>query len=260
MARFSFVCVCAFLLVGELPAAETKSPIGRSVGEFTLKDYRGKSHSLSDYKESRLVVVAILGTECPLAKLYAPRLQALHEKYRERGVTFLGINANRQDSITEIAAYARDHNIKFPVLKDLGNKVADQLHAVRTPEVFVLDDKRVIRYWGRIDDQYGIGYIRDKPKRNDLAVALDQLLAGKKVSRPLTKAVGCFIGRVHQPNPRSDVTYAGQIAGILQKHCVDCHRPGEIAPFSLTKYEEVAGWAETIAEVIEDRRMPPLAR
>ena len=257
MARIFCVCVCALLLVGKLSAAETKSPIGRAVGEFTLKDYRGKSHSLSDYKDSRLVVIAILGTECPLAKLYAPRLQTLHEKYHDSGVTFLGINANRQDSLSEISAYARDHKIKFPVLKDLGNKVADQLQAVRTPEVFVLDEKRVIRYWGRIDDQYCVGYLRDAPKRNDLVAALDQLLAGMKVSQPLTKSVGCFIGRVHRPNPKSDVTYAGQIAGILQKHCVECHRPGEIAPFSLTQYEEVAGWAETIVEVIEDRRMPP---
>lgn len=257
MAHQSVLVVCALLLGSQLSAAESQSPVGRTVAEFTLNDYRGKSHALSDYKQSNLVVIAILGTECPLAKLYAPRLAQLHAKYKDRGVAFLGINANRQDSVTEIAAHARVHQLQFPILKDLGNKVVDKLGAQRTPEVFILDEKRIIRYWGRIDDQYGVGYIRDEPKRNDLALAIDELLADKRVSRPLTKAVGCHIGRVRQPKSNAEVTYAGQIAGILQKHCVECHRPGEIAPFSLTDYDEVVGWADMIAEVIDENRMPP---
>ncbi|MBT4865414.1 MAG: redoxin domain-containing protein [Planctomycetaceae bacterium] len=257
MFHKAVLVACALSLGSQLSAAEPQSPIGRTVTEFTLNDYRGKSHALADFKDEKLVVVAVLGTECPLAKLYAPRLAQLHAKYKDRGVAFLGINANRQDSVTEIAAHARVHKIQFPVLKDLGNKVVDKLGAKRTPEVFILDEKRTIRYWGRIDDQYGVGYIRDDPKRNDLAVAIDELLADKPVSQALTEAVGCHIGRVRQPKPNAEVTYAGQIAGILQKHCVVCHRPGEIAPFSLTDYDEVVGWGEMIAEVIEEQRMPP---
>ncbi len=257
MFHKSALVVCTMFLGSQLAAAEPQSPIGRTVTEFTLNDYRGKSHALADYKQSKLVVVAVLGTECPLAKLYAPRLAQLHAKYKDHGVAFLGINANRQDSVTEIAAHARIHKIQFPVLKDLGNKVVDQLGAKRTPEVFILDEKRAIRYWGRIDDQYGVGYIRDEPKRNDLALAIDELLAGKPVSQSLTEAVGCHIGRVRRPKPDAEVTYAGQIAGILQKHCVACHRPGEIAPFALTDYDEVVGWGEMIAEVINENRMPP---
>src|SRR5206468_1459570 len=76
--------------------------------------------------------------------------------------------------------------------------VADQFGAVRTPEVFVLDSKRIIRYWGRIDDQYGVGYTRPKPGRRDLATALEELLDGKTVSTPVTEASGCFIGRVRK--------------------------------------------------------------
>lgn len=114
---YSLVSLAALPATAEEPA----SPLGNKVADFTLKDYRGKTHSLADYKEKQLVIVAFLGTECPLAKLYAPRLQALHEKY-QADVAFLGINANRQDSITEIAAHARRHNVAFPVLKDLGNE------------------------------------------------------------------------------------------------------------------------------------------
>ena len=175
--------------------AEKSSPVGRPVAEFSLKDYRGKTHKLSDYADQKLLVIVYLGTECPLAKLYAPRLAGLYEKYKGQGVGFLGINANRQDSLTEIAAHARIHELKFPVLKDLGNEVADRMGAVRTPEVFVLDQDRTVRYHGRIDDQYGVGYIREKVTREDLAIALDELLAGKAVSRAGNRSRGLF----HRP-------------------------------------------------------------
>ncbi len=73
----------------------------------------------------------------------------------------------------------------------------------------------------------------------------------------MTEVEGCFIGRVRAPVASSDVTYCLQIARILQTHCVECHRPGEIGPFSLTDYEEVVGWADTMLEVIDNGRMPP---
>jgi hypothetical protein len=74
---------------------------------------------------------------------------------------------------------------------------------------------------------------------------------------PETEAVGCYIGRSREPNAASAVTYSKHVARILQDRCVECHRAGEIAPFALTDYEEVAGWADTIAEVVRDERMPP---
>jgi len=248
----------ALLAPGTASAAETKAtPLGREVKNFTLQDFRGKPHALSDYRDSKVVVLAFLGTECPLAKLYAARLSRLAEEYEKSGVTVLGINANCQDSITEIAAFARIHRIDFPLLKDVGNRLADQLGAVRTPEVFVLDEERAVRYWGRIDDQYGIGYVKEAPQRRDLAEALDDVLAGKKVRVPVTEVAGCHIGRVPEADAASEVTYGNQISRILQKHCVECHREGEIAPFALTEYDEVAGWARMIKEVVQQQRMPP---
>ncbi len=235
--------------------------IGTRVENFTLQDFRGKSHSLADFAGSKLVVVAVLGTECPLCKLYGPRLAEMAAELGPKGVAFVGLDANRQDSITEMAAYARIHKIEFPLLKDLGNAVVDQLGAQRTPEVFVLDQDRVVRYRGRIDDQYGFqsgaGYSRPKVTRRDLADAIEQLLAGKPVSQPTTEAVGCLIGRVRQPKAASEVTYSNQIARLFQKRCVECHRPGQIGPFAMTNYDEVVGWAEMIDEVVREQRMPP---
>lgn len=250
------VAVAAAIL-GPLPPPGFARAAGTPVAGFTLEDVRGKQHSLDDLAGQQLVVIAFLGTECPLAKLYGPRLARLHQAYGPRGVAFVAINSNGHDSLAEIAASARTHGLEFPVLKDPGNQVADQFGATRTPEVFVLDRDRVIRYSGRIDDQYGVGYVREKPGRNELADALDELLAGKSVTRPRVDPVGCLIGRVRKPEAGAVVTYSNRIAHILGDRCVECHRGGDIAPFALTTYDEAAGWAEMIAEVVRDQRMPP---
>jgi peroxiredoxin len=255
--RLPFVAAIQILTISILTIFAVPVRAADSIESFTLKDYRGKTHSLKDFQDKQIVVLAFIGTECPLVKLYGPRLQKLQDKYGERGVAIIGINSNTQDSITEIASYARKHDLAFPILKDLGNKIADQIGAERTPEVFLLDKSRTVRYHGRIDDQYGVGSVRDNAEKHDLANAIEEVLAGKPVSQPKTDVVGCHIGRIRTPDKNPTVTYSKQISRILQKRCVDCHRAGEIAPFALTDYDEVVGWSEMIAEVVEDQRMPP---
>ncbi len=238
-----------------------ESAANSQIPDFALQDFRGKWVRLSDHRDAKLVVVFFMGTECPLAKLYGPRMQGLAQKYGPKGVAFVGICSNVQDSIAELAAYARDHQVTFPLLKDRSNHVADLFGAKRTPEVFVLDDTRRVRYRGRIDGQFtfgsGVGLSQPAPKRNDLAEALDELLAGNEVSVPITEVRGCLIGRAKEPKADSPVTYSNQIARLFQQRCVQCHREGQIAPFALTDYEEAAAWGEMIAEVVRDQRMPP---
>ena len=235
--------------------AETR--VGNRVEDFTLHDHLGAKHSLGDWQNKKAVVVAFLGVECPVARQYGSRLAELAAKFGPKEVAFVGINANQQDSLAEIANYAREYEIDFPILKDAGNAVADQWGAQRTPEVFVVDAKRVIRYWGRIDDQYGVGYARAAATRNFVADALDDLLADRAVREPAQEPVGCYIGRVQRNAPMGAVTYTKHVAAILHQRCVGCHRPGEVAPFPLVVYDEVVGWAETIREVIAEGRMPP---
>ena len=128
-----FRVVCCFLPFALTNAAladesqATTTSLGRKIDGFILRDYRGKQHSLSDYAKSKLVVIAVTGTDCPLVKLYGPRLQQLAKKYESKNVAFLGLNANQQDSVTAVAAYARLHKITFPILKDPGNVLADKL-------------------------------------------------------------------------------------------------------------------------------------
>jgi peroxiredoxin/mono/diheme cytochrome c family protein len=264
MAKTVLACwaILALLAGGSLAAAGETSPIGKKVENFSARDFRGKETSLKDFADSKAIVVVFLGTECPQAKLYAPRLVQMAAEFKDRGVAFIAIDSNQQDSVTELGHYAQEHKIEFPLLKDTGNAIADQLGAVRTPEAFVLDGGRVVRYWGRIDDQYGffdkgVAYQADAPKRRDLAVALDEVLSGKAVSAPSIASQGCRIGRVRKPDATAEVTYTKHIAAVFNQNCVYCHRPGQIAPFSLTSYEDAAGWAEMIREVVGEQRMPP---
>jgi peroxiredoxin/mono/diheme cytochrome c family protein len=240
--------------------AETAAAVSVDASvDFTLKDFHGRDFRLSDHADRKAVVLIFLGTECPLVRLYAAKLPALAVELESLGAMVVGINSNRQDSLTEIAAFARQFDLQFPLLRDPGNQLADRINAQRTPEVFVLGPgtDRKVMYHGRIDDQYGIGYTRKSADHRYLIDAVQAITKGERPVESFVAAEGCLIGRVRSAKGDSSVTYSSHIAGILNRHCVQCHREGEIAPFQLTQYDEVVGWAETIREVVRDSRMPP---
>jgi peroxiredoxin len=232
------------------------------------RDYQFNSTSVTGHKViiekksgTKLTVVCFLGTECPMARLYGPRLSELSDEFKSDNVRIIGVNSNRQDSMAEVRAYVDELSVSFPVINDRGNVIADRYGATRTPEVFLLDERLQLQYHGRIDDQYAPGISRAAPTQQDLRVAIEQLLAGKPVSTAETTALGCFIGKVRGRSPyqfvKNDITYSRHVARVLQKHCLECHRAGEIGPFAMNSYDEVAGWADTMLETIDNGRMPP---
>jgi len=208
--------------------------------------------------QSKLTVVCFLGAECPLARLYGPRLNELAEQWKEKGVRFVGVSSNLQDSMDDIRQYVKRYKIGFPMTKDYGNKVADQFDAERTPEVFVVDEQLNVRYRGRIDNQYLPGQSRTTATQHDLRDAIAAVLEGKPVISDKTDAPGCIIGREKAVEEvTTDLTFTKHVAGVLNRNCVECHRSGEIGPFSLTDYDEVIGWSYMMLETIDDGRMPP---
>jgi peroxiredoxin/mono/diheme cytochrome c family protein len=250
-----FVALVTLGMVVVAPASA--HGVEQAIASFKLHDYQGKEWALADFARAKVIVVAFLGTDCPLANRYADRLAELAKEYGPRNVAFLAIDSNQQDSLVQMAHMAKIHRMDFPFLKDPGNVIADRFGAKRTPEICVLDADRKIRYRGRVDDQFGIGYARPAPKERDLVRALDELLASKPITRPETELSGCFIGRVQREAPHGDITYTKHIARLLQARCVICHREGGMGPFALTSYKDAAAWAETIGEVVHSRRMPP---
>ncbi len=225
--------------------------------DFSLAATNGTTLSFSTDPAVRFHVVCFLGTECPLARVYGPRLERMANEYASKGVQFLGINSNVQDSMDDLKEYVKEHGISFAIGKDYDRTVALQSGATRTPEVFVVDAAGVIRYQGRIDDQYKPGIARTEAKVHDLRNAIDELLAGKQVSRPDVKAVGCLIALPRKETIDSDITFCNQVLRILQKNCIECHRDGQIGPFALDDYDEVVGWGDMSVEVIDEGRMPP---
>ncbi len=238
------------------PKDKGESGVGRRVPHFVLPDAAGKLVGSDDFKDKKLVVVAFLGTKCPIGNAYIPTLNELQKSYADKDVQIVGINSVPGDNAETIARHVKDFAVSFPVLIDGKQSVASVFGARRTPEVFVLDGRQVVRYRGRIDDRIGYDYRRDEARRHDLREALDELLADKKVSVTETEAIGCLITPL-AARKKGAVTYAEHVAPILRKHCVDCHHPGTAAPFSLMNYDDAFNWSSMIREVAVQRRMPP---
>ena len=162
------------------------------VENFKLKDYNGKEHQLTDFRDSKAIVIMFIATQCPVSNAYNERMEKLYKDYKEKGITFIGINSNKQESAEEVKEHAQEHNLDFVILKDPNNIIADKFDASVTPEVYVLNKDFDVLYHGRIDDSRR----EDDVKNKDLRKALDEILDGKKVETTQTKAFGCTIKRV----------------------------------------------------------------
>ena len=169
-------------------------PIGSPAPAFTLTAIDGKTFSLAEAtKTHKAVVVMFIATKCPYSNAYNDRMRDLAAAYAKDGVLFVGINSNKTEPTEEVVEHAKQHGLTFPILKDPGNKVADQYDARHTPEVFVVDPSGVLRYHGRIDENYEDA---SKVTSPDLRNALDALLSNKPIAKAETKAFGCSIKRV----------------------------------------------------------------
>jgi len=256
------VPACYLLLAGWLaaaaaPVSAASVPLGSSVPTLHFTDIRSLPRSLDDLGRPRATVLVFTTTGCPLVQRYLPRLEALSRRHATNGVQFAAVNVGPDDTIADMALQALEHRVTFPFVKDTDGSVVRALGVRRTPEVVVLDDGRRLRYRGRIDDQHRLGGAKPAAAREDLALALEDLLAGRELRVRETPVDGCAITLPAPPAARSDLTYARDIAPILNRHCVECHRPGTEAPFVLTSYEKVAAKAAAIADAVADGQMPP---
>jgi peroxiredoxin len=175
-------------------AADLPAPpaVGTMIDDFTLPDADGASHSLASLKGKNGTVVIFIATKCPVSNAYNDRMEKVFEDYKAKGVNVIGINANNTEPAAEVKSHAAEKGLKFTILKDDGNKIADRLGATRTPEVYLLDAKGKLAYHGRIDNSQKAEGITS----NDLREALDAVIAGKAVTKTDGAAFGCSIKRV----------------------------------------------------------------
>lgn len=193
MKKFQFKIIHSIVLIGVMALGSTLLAGELTKAEnFTLSDYNGKIHSLSDYKDAKAIVVMFIATQCPVSNAYNSRMEKLYEDYSPKNIAFIGVNSNKQENLKEIAEHAKEHGFKFTILKDPNNVIADKFDAQVTPEIFVLNSNFEVLYHGRIDDSQR----ENQVKSRDLRTALDNILNGKKVTVTETKAFGCTIKRV----------------------------------------------------------------
>jgi hypothetical protein len=223
---------------------------------FGLLDADGKYHELARYgRDSKAIVLYSTGVECPIARLTAPTLMALRDKYAPQGAIFLMLNANAHDERKEVAAEAKEFKNDIPILMDDTQIIASMLGISRTCEALVIDPKSFeVVYRGAIDDRVDYEAQKNEAQHKYLDDALAAFLSGQPVKVARSEVKGCVIDVEALPK---EVSYTKDIVPILNQHCVMCHKPGNIGPFAFTGHEKIAGRKGMIREVLLSKRMPP---
>ncbi len=179
--------------------------IGDAAPEFNLPGTDGKNYTLEDFSNNRLLVVIFTCNHCPTAQAYEDKIIKMVSQYRPKGIGFVAISPNDPkaislselgysdlgDDLKDMKIRAKDKGYNFPYLYDGETQQVSLAYGpVATPHVFVFDQDRKLQYSGRIDDTED-PYIT--PRHRDLALALDQLLSGEKLTTNQTKTFGCSI-------------------------------------------------------------------
>jgi peroxiredoxin len=169
--------------------------IGEKAPDFRLPATNGKTYELSDFDDAEVLVVFFTCNHCPYVIGSDEVTRKTVEKFSPKGVKFVGINSNSKNTYAEddfehMVARMKKHKFPWLYLYDESQEVAKAYGALRTPHFFVFDKDRRLIYTGRgVDNPRQTG----KMKVNDLERALEEHLAGKSVSVPLTNPIGCTI-------------------------------------------------------------------
>jgi peroxiredoxin len=177
-------------------------PIGSAAPDFALPGTDGKTHRLSDYASSPILVVVFTCNHCPIAQMYEKRIERLEADYKSRGVALVAIEPNdpkalrideldssdTSDSLDEMKIRLRYKHLTYTYLYDGDTQKVTRAYGPQaTPHVFIFDKTRHLRYEGRIDDNYRIELVKTQDARN----AIDALLAHREVPVTHTGAMGC---------------------------------------------------------------------
>lgn len=162
--------------------------IGKAAPEMTALDGGGAVVPLFDGK-AKWTVIAFLSTRCACTARYLERLETVQKAFAAQDVRFVGVNSNANEQAADVRFFAKSQELTFPLLKDTDDRIAFALRPRATPEIFVLDANRIVRYHGAIDDSlYG-----DKVTHFYLRDALSALTAGKPLLKSDIPVLGCGI-------------------------------------------------------------------
>jgi peroxiredoxin len=228
------------------------------VPNFALLDDQGRGHELHR-ADGRAVVLFFTGIGCPVARKSAGKLLELRRQFAN-DVTVWLVDSELGVDPAAVGKEAAELGLSgaLPVLLDSKQALAQSFGVERTAETIVLDTKTwSIVYRGALDDQLTEGAEKPAPTVRYAERALAALLKGEAIPDAQTAAKGCLLTFASGSQPEKSVDYAHDVAPILQRHCVMCHRSGDIGPFAFSSYETAKRKARMIEEVILTQRMPP---
>jgi peroxiredoxin len=187
--------------------------LGSPAPAFTLPGVDGRTHSLRDYADSRVLAVVFTGNTCPASQFYEARIRQLHDDYRGKGVTVVAINPSKPaamqladlahsdvgETLDDMKVRAAHRHLEYPYLSDGASQtVSRQFGVVTTPHIFVFDAARTLQYDGRIDDDARESHVKSRDARN----AIDAVLAGRPAPVTRTPVDGCPVkGLAGPPDP-----------------------------------------------------------
>jgi mono/diheme cytochrome c family protein len=230
------------------------------VDNFMLVDHNLVGHELYRLADAKAVVLISYGVGCPIVRNLAPALKELQAAYAGKGVEFLLVDSNNQDSLAAIQAEAKEYGIDMPILMDTNQLVGEQLGVTRTAEVYVIDPKTwKIAYRGPMDDRLDYGAQKAKADNPWAMNAINAVMSGGKVAQTTVASKGCLVDFPERARraEHAKISYVKQVAPIIERNCVACHQEGGIGPFTMTSYEMIKGFSPMIREVLRTDRMPP---
>jgi len=166
--------------------------VGDTAPTFTLTDTAGNQVSLSDF-EDKIVVLEWLNPDCPFVQRHykAGTMKNLATKYADDGVVWLTINSTNYMDAAANAKFKSDNGLPYTILVDQSGEVGHLYGAMTTPHMYIIDQSGTLAYIGAIDDDPRGN--KGEPAVNYVAVALDEVLAGKSVTTAETKPYGCSV-------------------------------------------------------------------
>ena len=214
--------------------------------DFALLDQNGKFHQLSYFGDQKAVVIAVQANGDKLVRTHAPALNLLQDQFADQGAVFFMLNATDSDR-KSVAEEAQAHAYGMPVLMDEAQLVAETFDLGRVGEVLIVDPARfTVIHRGALEDSSALGD------------ALSAIVSGTEVAQTGSLSSGApliFAGLAK--DEAAPVSYAKDIAPILEENCVQCHHQGGIGPWSMSDHAMIRGWSAMIREVVLTRRMPP---
>ncbi|MCU4675854.1 thioredoxin family protein [Catenovulum sp. 2E275] len=185
--------------------ASNMMDLGTKAPDFTLKNTEGSTTSLADFKDAKALVVMFICNHCPYVIHIAPKLAELAKSYQEQGVEFVAINSNDSsaypdDSFDKMVSEKAQRGYPFAYLVDEDQMVAKAYDAACTPDIFVFDQDKVLAYRGQFDasrpfriSSGNYDSTKNPATGEDLAYALDCILAGKTIDKDQLASIGCNI-------------------------------------------------------------------